>query len=376
MKSIPDPISRCLGFNCPGGLLIIGMLAGGLSAQALVITPSWDSTITSDPNAAVIQSTINTAIQYYQTRFNDPITVTIQFREITTAGLQGQSSWWYYNISWSQCLAALQSDATTTNDTIALANLPVSANNPVTGTSIIRVKTANLRALGITGLNSGLPGGVDGIIGLHTSQMNLSRASIDPGKYDLLSVAEHEIDEILGLASSLDSSAGDPLPEDLFRYTSAGSRTFTASGDNAYFSIDGTNLLARFNQSPSGDRGDWWTAGAHAPQVQDAFITPGATPNPKVELIALDAIGYDLLPAPQPVITALGLSGTNLVLNGTNGLASGTYYVLTSTNLTRPLNLWLPVATNMLSTSGNFTIPATNAVNRSDASRFFFLQLQ
>jgi len=217
---------------------------------------------------------------------------------------------------------------------------------------------------------------VDGIIGLHTSQMNLSRASIDPGKYDLLSVAEHEIDEILGLASSLDSSAGDPLPEDLFRYTSAGSRTFTASGDNAYFSIDGTNLLARFNQSPSGDRGDWWTAGAHAPQVQDAFITPGATPNPKVELIALDAIGYDLLPAPQPVITALGLSGTNLVLNGTNGLASGTYYVLTSTNLTRPLNLWLPVATNMLSTSGNFTIPATNAVNRSDASRFFFLQLQ
>ena len=242
-----------------------------MPARALVITPSWDSSITNDPNAATIESTINTAIEYYQTRFSDPITVTIKFQEITTAGL-GHSSWWYYNISYSQFRTALQNDAATANDTIALANLPTGANNPVTGTGIIRVKTANLRALGITGKNSGLPGGVDGIIGLHTSRMNLSRASTDPNKYDLLATIEHEIDEVLGLASSLDSNAGDPLPEDLFRYTSSGNRTFATNNDDAYFSIDGANLLARFNQDSGGDYGDWWTAGVNQPLRQFAFV--------------------------------------------------------------------------------------------------------
>src|SRR5437762_12027852 len=111
-----------------------------MPARALVITPSWDTSITSDPNAAIIKSTINTAIEYYQTRFSDPITVTIKFQEITTPGL-GHSSWWYYNISYSQFRTALQNDAATANDTIALANLPAGANNPVTGTGIIRVKT-------------------------------------------------------------------------------------------------------------------------------------------------------------------------------------------------------------------------------------------
>jgi hypothetical protein len=374
IKSV-QKLGRRFGFGVAKLLLLAAVFVPG-SVQALMIVPTWDSSITSDPNAATIESTINTAIQFYETRFADPITVTIKFEEMSTAGLEGHSSWWYYNINYPDFLTALQNDATTTNDSTALAHLPVSANNPVTGTGIIRVKTANLRALGFTGYTSGIAGGFDGIIGLHTSQMNLSRASIDPSKYDLMSVAEHEIDEVLGLASSLDSNAGDPLPEDLFRYTSDGSRTFTTSGDDAYFSIDGVNLLARFNQNSSGDFGDWWTAGAHTPQVQDAFITPGATPNPKVELVALDVIGYNLLPEPQPVIAGISLSGTNLLLKGTNGLASGTYYVLTSTNLTLPLHQWTPVATNMLNVSGNFTITVTNAINPDDANRFYALELQ
>ena len=270
----------------------------------------------------------------------------------------------------------MQNDAATTNDTIALANLPTGSSNPLTGTGIVRVKTANLRALGITGLNSGLPGGVDGIIGLHMSEINIARTSIDPAKYDLLAITEHEIDEVLGLSSSLDLSTSDPLPEDLFRYTSSGSRTFTTNGDDAYFSMDGANLLARFSQDSGGDYGDWWTAGTHTPQVQDAFLTAGATPDAKIEVIALDVIGYNLVPVPKPSIVGISLSGTNLVLNGTNGLASGTYRVLTSTNAVLPLNQWTPVATNMLSASGAFSITATNAVNHNDARRFFILQLQ
>jgi len=376
MNAISKCVSKCFGFSSPGWLVVMAILAGGMRAQALVIIPSWDSSIASDSNAATIESTINTAIQFYETRFADPITVTIEFEEITTAGLEGHSMWWYYDLTYSQFIAALQADATTTNDATALANLPTGEINPVTGTDTIRVKTSNLRALGFTGLDSGLPGGYDGIIGLHTSQMNLSRATNNPDNYDLMSTAEHEMDEVLGLASSLDSGAGDPLPEDLFRYTSSGSRTFTTSGDDAYFSIDGVNFPARFNQNPDGDRGDWWTAGAHIPRVQDAFLTPGATPNPRIELIALDVIGYDLLPEPQPAITGITLSGTHLVLTGTNGLASWTYYLLASTNLALPLNQWTPVATNVLNASGNFTFTATNAVKPGDSRQFYILQLQ
>jgi uncharacterized repeat protein (TIGR03803 family) len=70
------------------------------------------------------------------------------------------------------------------------------------------------------------------------------------------------------------------------------------------------------------------------------------------------------------------VSGTNLVLAGTNGLAGGTYYVLTSTNLLLPLSQWTRVATNILSTSGNFTTTVTNTVTSGAGQRFYILQLQ
>jgi hypothetical protein len=357
-----------------------GLLAAGcLPGQALVIVPTWDSSITSDPNAATIESTINTAIQFYEASFSDPVTVNIYFEEMSTAGLEGHSNWWYYDLSYAQFRAALQSDASTTNDTLALAHLPGGSANPVTGSGYVRVKTANLRALGFTGYTSGLAGGVDGIIGLHTSQMNLSRASIDPNKYDLMATAEHEMDEVLGLCSGLDSSSSDPFPEDLFRYTTSGSRTYTTGGDNAYFSLDGVTDLARFNQNTDGysggDYGDWWSSGARAPQVQDAAITPGATPNPKVELTALDVIGYHLVPAPVPVITSITLAGTNLVVHGMNGLASGAYTVLTATNITLPRAQWTPVATNSLNANGAFAFTAVNAVNPRNPRQYYLLEL-
>ena len=357
-------------------LLAATILAVSLSANALVIVPSFDTTISNDVNAATIESTINTAIQLYQTRFSDPITVTIQFKEISTTGLYGQSSWWYYNISYTQFRAALLADATTTNDTVALANLASGANNPVTGTTTVRVKTANLRAIGITGKNSGLAGGYDGIIGLHTSQLNLSRATTVGAKGDLMSTVWHEMDEVLGLSCALDSNSSDPLPEDFFRYTSAGVRSYSTNGDDAYFSLDGTNLLARFNQGASGDYGDWWVAGSHTAQVQDASATNGKTPNPWVELTALDAIGYNLLPVPSPVINLTSISGTQLVLNGANGMASGTYVVLTSTNLPALFTQWTPIYTNFLTTSGPFTFTIPNAVHPADINRFFALQVR
>jgi len=81
-------------------------------------------------------------------------------------------------------------------------------------------------------------------------------------------------------------------------------------------------------------------------------------------------------PAQPGIVSASVLSGTNLVLNATNGVFGGTYYVLMGTSLVLPFSQWTPVATNVLSVSGNFTIIATNTVSPKVSQRFFILEEQ
>jgi hypothetical protein len=76
---------------------------------------------------------------------------------------------------------------------------------------------------------------------------------------------------------------------------------------------------------------------------------------------------------PPPALTGISLAGTNVVLNATNGFVGGTYYVLTSTNVTTPLSQWLPIFTNVLGASGNFTLTATNG---HAPHQFYILRVQ
>jgi uncharacterized repeat protein (TIGR03803 family) len=77
----------------------------------------------------------------------------------------------------------------------------------------------------------------------------------------------------------------------------------------------------------------------------------------------------------QVGIAGISLSGANLVINGINGLSNTTYYILTSTNLGQPLSQWTPVATNQVNTNGNFTITATNVVDRAAPQRYYILEV-
>ena len=89
--------------------------------------------------------------------------------------------------------------------------------------------------------------------------------------------------------------------------------------------------------------------------------------------LGLDAVS--VVPASFS-IGAMQLSGTNLLLNGANGLSGRTYNVLTSSNLLLPLSQWTVVATNVLSSNGDFTITLTNAVSSAASQQFYILQLQ
>jgi hypothetical protein len=271
----------------------------------LVITPTFAASINNDANASTIKATINAAIGNYESLFADPITVFITFQEMS--GGVGQSSVQNINVPYASYLTQLTADKTTANDNTAVATLPVQANNPVNGTSTVRLSTATIRAVGgITGVNATTSAGnPDATISLNTSVLNLSRAATDQTKFDLMSVAEHEIDEVLGTASALNlADTSSPKAMDLFRYDQNGARTYsTSSSVQSFFSINGgTTDLARFNQNASGDFGDWFSPGGQTPQVQDAFATLGSHPDLGVELTALDVVGFDLVPEPASVI--------------------------------------------------------------------------
>jgi hypothetical protein len=165
---------------------------------------------------------------------------------------------------------------------------------------------------------------------------------------DAQSTAEHEIDEVLGIGgggSTLNDLLADPNfvqdwyglpagdsiygPMDLYRYSAPGTPTYTtAFRDNAYFSIDGGQTsIEPFNQYFSewgGDAADWGidpnvtcADGYHegTGHVQDAFGCQNSAPDftrYSPEAVALQAIGYNLVPEPgvwAMMITGLGLIG-------------------------------------------------------------------
>src|SRR3989441_697640 len=75
----------------------------------------------------------------------------------------------------------------------------------------------------------------------------------------------------------------------------------------------------------------------------------------------------------QPVINSTVVSGGNLIFSGTNGTAGGTYYVLTSTNVSGPLSSWTSLSTNTFGPGGVFSV--TNAINPATPKRFYVLKL-
>ncbi len=291
----------------------VAALALGLATSpafaSFIIVPTWASAIASDANAATIEATINSVISTYEAKITDNVTVNITFDEMST-GL-GQSSVPVYGIGYSTFINALFSHSASVDDATALVKLSKTAtSDPVDSQTLIFLKGPIARALGV-GTFAANHTTNDGTISLKTSIMNLSRTGgQNSSYYDLQSVVEHEIDEVLGLGSGLGLSYA--MPEDLFRYASVGSSCASVSGRSytatttakSCFSINGSASLAQFNNTGSGDYGDWLTTATQSSpgsaRVQDATGTPGAQANLGVEWQALDVIGYTMAATATP----------------------------------------------------------------------------
>ncbi|MGH8093533.1 MAG: NF038122 family metalloprotease [Chthoniobacterales bacterium] len=298
------------------------------TGSGLVINPTFDSSVTSNPNAAAIEAMITQSIALFQSLLSDPITVDIYYRYAATdpggktlaADTLSESDYSVYSIPWSDFISALMADAKTSNDNTANASLPTSALTPN-----ITPSSANGRALGLdtpaaTSSNgkSGSGQQYDGIVTLNSKSPFQFTRPTNAGDYDAKRATEHETDEILGLGSHLGSSppATDLMPQDLFSWSAAGARNYSAHGTR-YFSIDGGKTdIVGFNQDSSADYGDWLSGSCpqSTPYVQNAFSCMGQYSDVSAtspEGINLDVIGYDLVTAPLlGNISTRGLVGT------------------------------------------------------------------
>jgi hypothetical protein len=79
-----------------------------------------------------------------------------------------------------------------------------------------------------------------------------------------------------------------------------------------------------------------------------------------------------ILPVVPPSLDNIQLSGGSVVLTGT-GAAGGSYYVMTSTNLTVPFSNWSVIATGQFDNVGNFHF--TNAIDANKPQLFYRLQV-
>jgi VCBS repeat protein len=290
----------------------------------LIINPTFDGSITSNPNAAAIEAMVQRAILIYESLFSDPITIKILFRYSTTApngtplgsGWLSRSDYVVYEVPWETYLQALVTDAITGYDFTANTSLPtttVSANIVPSSANGRAVKLNTSPAMFANGtVASGGP--YDGIVTLNSTAPFQFNRPTSSGNFDAQRQTEHEIDEVLGLGSRLGTSGSDLRPQDLFSWSSAGVRNLTSSGTR-YFSINrGSSRIVYFNQNSTADFGDWLSTSCPQanPFVQNAFACQGQYSDVTLaspEAINLDVIGYNLINSPSPAPTDFNNDG-------------------------------------------------------------------
>jgi hypothetical protein len=246
----------------------------GLPAQALTITPSFDSSITSDVNGSAIEGAINLAIGTIDGLFANPVNITVTFTyDAGAAGNLESTTQTFYGYSYSSYKSALTADAAANpQNTVlatAVANLP--KGNDANGRSGMAITGAQSILLSAYGLGASAS---DAVININKNQPFAFSRPVSNTAFDAVGGIEHELDEVLGgggAGSTLNPRAKScpNAPNgffcnrfgatDLYRYSAAGTPSFTTSSTaTAYLSVDGGNTkIVDFNQNPNGDYSEW-----------------------------------------------------------------------------------------------------------------------
>jgi hypothetical protein len=280
-------------------LVVAGIALGGAtSVNALTITPVFDSSITSLANAATVEAAFTAVAHQFDESFATPVTIKIGvswgkvdgaalgagYIASSESALTGPFSYGVIAGAFRAEAAANPKDASIV--TVA-QNLPKSSP---AGSLGYEMPYAEAQALAF------LPPSIhldSGYVGFSSKvKWDFTPASgVAAGTYDFQGLAAHEISEVLGRISGLESAAPPYATMfDTLRYSAPHASSFSYTSP-AYFSVNGgvTNL-GQFNISGGGDRGDMNGISGDA---QDAYLSTGTIyALTKGDLTALDVLGW------------------------------------------------------------------------------------
>ncbi len=322
--------------------------------------------------AAGIMSGVSAAATKWSALLGDPVTLrlTVDYDASLPALGAAYSTFLPGGFTYSSVKAGMVADVTSAFDVSAVTHLqpgPALAmwrNDMLAGAPYgpildagvslnnmsMDITTSNAKALGLLPGHSGGPGS-DGTIKFGGAAFDFDPSDgITPLKYDFVGVALHEIGHNMGFISGVDTMAtlvppgavgpgGDPdgivmaTALDLFRYStdSVGAGLFVPDislptpgfGAPKYFSLDGgASIIDLFSTGTAlaGDMkgaGHWksdGTLGLMDPDLAagfaltSAFTAMTSGPTPSLDLMALDVIGWNVIPAPGSA-SLLGMAG-------------------------------------------------------------------
>ncbi len=334
----------------PAALLLAAGLAGGApAAQALnIVFNDVGSSAMSREQFSAFES----AAAFWQARLTDPVTIYINigFDNLGTTTL-GTTTWAQREVGYGELRSLLTADATSAVDASAVAHLQPggsltfiatqanlstrldrdgSANN-----SRLKLTTANAKALGLNATTSiANPDATIRFSSSYASGFDYSRASgLAFDQIDFGSLAEHEIGHALGFVSGVDSidacisqathcgairgleGRAWYTALDLFRYSAPGTLNLSVgAGAQPYFSVDGGETALQ-SFATGRNHGDG-TQASHFKDGGGSLMAPHmaygqAYDAADADLMALDAIGWDVsaAPVPEPGTYAMLLSG-------------------------------------------------------------------
>lgn len=325
------------------GLVVCLVL--GISSPVCALNIMYD-----ESGFTTVQSNaFQVATGFWEGVFSDNVEVALDvgFADLGNPNIIASAGSEYRFFAYDDVRTALGTDRTSAADDTAWAHLQTGSslefltsddtgsifldNNATINNNYLALTKANAKSLGFTvDVNGDLVnGGADAAITFN-SLFDFDfdqRDGIGSTLMDFIGVAIHEIGHALGFVSGVDIvdnyGAGDQYVDfsalDLYRYSNAsyaGGLLDLAAGSEAYFSLDGgaTNLglFSTGEHFGDGQQASHWKDNLSLGIMDPTFAwgEPGVVSG--LDLLAFDAIGWDVEPIPEPgtlFLLGLGLIG-------------------------------------------------------------------